>query len=59
MCVQLKSRHWIIRHADGEILQEVKGEGVIGEFPVLTPGMGHGANVHARSELLTALSGSC
>lgn len=38
-CIQLKFRHWIIRHADGDILQEVKGGGVIGEYPILRPGM--------------------
>jgi len=34
---QLKSRHWIITDANGET-QEVKGEGVIGEKPLLQPG---------------------
>lgn len=34
---QLRSRHWIITNADGEV-QEVKGPGVIGEQPVLKPG---------------------
>ena len=34
---QLLSRHWIITDATGHI-QEVKGEGVIGEQPTLTPG---------------------
>jgi ApaG protein len=33
---QLISRHWIITDAEGEV-QEVKGEGVIGEQPVLQP----------------------
>ena len=27
-----------MRHANGDIAQEVKGNGVIGEFPILTPG---------------------
>lgn len=35
--VQLVSRHWIILDADGE-RQEVKGEGVVGQQPVLEPG---------------------
>ncbi|TPQ33536.1 Co2+/Mg2+ efflux protein ApaG [Bradyrhizobium guangdongense] len=35
--VQLKTRHWIITDATGR-QQEVKGEGVIGEQPVLAPG---------------------
>jgi ApaG protein len=34
---QLVSRHWIITDAEGEV-QEVRGEGVIGEQPVLQPG---------------------
>lgn len=34
---QLLSRHWIITDATGHI-QEVKGEGVIGEQPTLAPG---------------------
>ena len=35
--VQLLSRHWIITDADGEV-QEVRGEGVVGEQPVIAPG---------------------
>ena len=35
--VQLRSRHWIITDAMGEV-QEVKGPGVFGEQPVLIPG---------------------
>ena len=34
---QLVSRHWIITDSDGEV-QEVRGPGVVGEFPVLEPG---------------------
>ena len=34
---QLISRHWIITDADGQV-QEVRGEGVVGEQPVLQPG---------------------
>ncbi len=34
---QLRSRHWIITDADGKV-QEVRGEGVVGEKPVLKPG---------------------
>ena len=33
---QLLSRHWIITDADSQI-QEVKGEGVVGEQPFLRP----------------------
>ncbi len=36
---KLLTRHWIITDGDGEI-QEVKGDGVIGEQPHLKPGDG-------------------
>jgi ApaG protein len=35
--VQLRSRHWMITNARGE-LTEVKGPGVVGEQPFLKPG---------------------
>jgi ApaG protein len=35
--VQLRTRHWIITDATGR-KQEVRGEGVVGEQPVLAPG---------------------
>jgi ApaG protein len=35
--VQLRTRHWIITDATGG-KQEVRGEGVVGEQPVLPPG---------------------
>src|SRR6202161_1507433 len=35
--VQLRSRHWMITNARGE-LNEVRGPGVVGEQPVLKPG---------------------
>jgi ApaG protein len=34
---QLLSRHWIITDADNEV-QEVRGQGVVGQQPVLRPG---------------------
>lgn len=34
---QLLARHWVITSGNGHI-QEVKGEGVIGEQPVISPG---------------------
>jgi len=37
--VQLLSRYWHITDAMGQV-QEVRGEGVIGEQPVLEPGQG-------------------
>ena len=36
---QLRSRHWIIADANGEV-QEVRGEGVVGKQPLLQPGLG-------------------
>jgi len=35
--VQLRKRHWIITDASGR-RQEVRGDGVVGEQPVLAPG---------------------
>src|SRR3954471_3927952 len=34
---QLRTRHWIITDAAGEV-QEVRGEGVVGAQPILAPG---------------------
>lgn len=34
---KLLSRHWIITDADGQV-HEVRGEGVVGEQPLLQPG---------------------
>jgi ApaG protein len=38
--VQLLRRHWVIKDAQGE-LREVKGDGVVGQQPVLLPGRSH------------------
>lgn len=35
--VQLRSRHWIITDGNGHV-EEVRGEGVVGQQPVLEPG---------------------
>lgn len=35
--VQLLARHWEITDANGEV-QEVRGEGVVGEQPIIRPG---------------------
>ena len=35
--VQLLSRHWIITDADDDV-QEVRGDGVVGEQPIIQPG---------------------
>ena len=37
VAAQLLNRHWIITDAEGRV-QEVKGEGVVGEQPLLAPG---------------------
>ncbi len=37
---RLLSRHWIITDADGGV-QEVQGEGVVGEQPLIQPGEGY------------------
>ena len=37
---RLLSRHWVITDADGKI-EEVRGEGVVGEQPWLRPGEGY------------------
>ncbi len=38
MPARLLSRHWIITDADDKV-QEVRGEGVVGQQPYLAPGM--------------------
>jgi len=37
---QLLTRHWIITHGNGKT-QEVNGEGVVGEQPLIKPGQGY------------------
>lgn len=37
VAARLLSRHWIITDADGDV-QEVRGEGVVGEQPLIRPG---------------------
>jgi ApaG protein len=39
MPARLLARHWIITDANGKV-QEVRGEGVVGEQPYLKPGQG-------------------
>lgn len=36
---RLMTRHWVINHANGKV-EEVRGEGVIGEQPYMRPGEG-------------------
>lgn len=40
VAARLLSRHWIITDADGGV-QEVRGEGVVGEQPLIRPGEGY------------------
>jgi ApaG protein len=35
--VQLRTRHWVITHGTGKV-EEVRGDGVVGQQPVLKPG---------------------
>ncbi len=37
VAAKLLARHWIITDADGDV-EEVRGDGVVGEQPVLKPG---------------------
>ena len=39
IAAKLLSRHWIITDANGKV-EEVRGEGVVGEQPHLSPGQG-------------------
>eukprot|EP00658_Telonema_sp_P-2_P027824 TRINITY_DN21423_c0_g1_i6.p1 TRINITY_DN21423_c0_g1~~TRINITY_DN21423_c0_g1_i6.p1 ORF type:complete len:144 (+),score=22.09 TRINITY_DN21423_c0_g1_i6:204-635(+) len=34
--VKLLKRHWILRNEDGSIIDEVQGDAVVGDYPVLT-----------------------
>lgn len=52
--VQLRSRHWIITNGMGEV-QEVKGPGVVGEQPVLSPG---GSFRYTSGAVLTTARGT-
>lgn len=38
--VQLLRRHWFISNSNGDV-QEVEGEGVVGQQPVIAPGGAH------------------
>jgi ApaG protein len=49
--VQLLSRHWIIEDACGHV-DEVKGPGVVGEQPILSPG--EAFQYRSRCQLATA-----
>lgn len=51
---QLLSRHWIITDGDGNV-QEVRGDGVVGEQPLINPGDQH---VYTSGTLLNTRVGS-
>lgn len=52
--VKLLNRHWVITHADGRT-EEVRGEGVVGEQPRLTPGQSH---IYSSGAMIPTPSGS-
>ena len=52
--VKLLNRHWIITHGNGGV-EEVKGEGVVGEQPRLTPGQSH---TYSSGAMIPTASGS-
>jgi len=54
MPVKLLNRHWIITHGNG-FIQEVKGEGVVGEKPRLEPGQSF---TYSSGALLPTANGS-
>jgi ApaG protein len=52
--VQLLTRHWIITDATG-YTEEVKGEGVVGEQPTLSPGESFQYTSHCRLKTPTGV----
>ena len=40
VAVKLLSRHWVITDGDGHV-EEVRGEGVVGQKPLIAPGGSH------------------
>ena len=50
---QLISRHWVITNTDGEE-EEVRGEGVVGDKPVLPPG----GTMHGEYTMVTPDGGT-
>ena len=58
MPAKLLTRHWIITDADGKV-QEVRGDGVVGEQPHLKPGQGFRYSSYAVLETpVGAMQGS-
>jgi ApaG protein len=54
--VQLRSRHWMITNARGE-LTEIKGAGVIGKQPFLKPGESYAYTSSAHLNTPSGLMG--
>lgn len=54
LSAQLLSRHWIITNGDGQV-QQVRGDGVIGEQPTIAPGQSH---TYTSGTLMTTRVGS-
>jgi len=52
--VKLLNRHWIITHGDGQV-EEVYGEGVVGEQPRIQPGQSF---TYASGAIIPTRSGS-
>ena len=52
--VQLISRHWVITDGNNQV-QEVRGQGVVGEQPVLKPGQSFG---YTSGTVLTTVVGT-
>jgi len=52
--VQLLRRHWFITNSNGDV-QEVEGEGVIGQQPVIPPG---GVHEYSSFSVLATFEGS-
>jgi len=55
---RLLARHWVIRDANGKV-QEVQGDGVVGEQPHLKPGEGFQYTSGALLETSMGTMGGC
>ena len=51
---KLISRHWIITHGNGEA-EEVRGDGVVGQQPLIAPGKSH---TYSSGAVLTSKVGT-
>lgn len=55
---RLLTRHWVIRDGNGKV-QEVQGEGVVGEQPHLKPGEGFQYTSGTMLETTMGIMGGC